>query len=81
MCLSLCLSKESYRVLHCIPLWTFVLLIYMLVLAENILFLLDPIFILPSGILTLTFPLYVCSSRRVSMRHCIWITYLIISML
>ena len=81
MCLCFCLNKKTYKVMRCIPLNAFVLIIGMLVMCENVLYLLFPYFIIPSAIMTLALPLYICSGRSSNLRHCLWVLYLVMALI
>ena len=78
MCICCCLStKTEYKVFSCVPLWAFVLLIFLLQVTENILYLIEPVFIVASAPMAIMFLPLLCFWSNVKMRHCLWVAYLI----
>ena len=80
MCIEKCLDRKTYKVCRCLPLWSIFLTIAFLALCENALFVIDPIIILPTGIMTIAFLFGLCCRNSLQTRNCIWVTYLIISL-
>lgn len=81
MCMGLCLNKETYKVFHCIPLWFTYFVILLITCGENVMFLVDPIYMMPSAVLSLIMLLGICSCRSLQIRNCIWVTYLITALI
>ena len=76
-----CVSKKNYKFCCCIPLWFIFILIMLLTFTENILFLVNPIFILPSATMSLIFLTAICARRSLKIRNFIWVSYLIIALI
>ena len=76
-----CVSKKNYKFCCCIPLWFIFIMIMLLTFAENILYLLNPIFILPSAVMSLIFLSAICARNSLKIRNCIWVSYLVTALI
>ena len=73
-----CLDTGTFTACNCLPLKRLVLVIFGLVLIENFLYFANPLCLVPSLGLSIVFLLYAWRYKAVQLRHCIWITYLIV---
>ena len=49
-------------------------------ICENALAAIEPIIIIPTGIMTFSFLFALCCLKSITARNCVWITYLIVSL-
>ena len=81
MCMCLCLNRETYKAFRCVPLWVMFGVVMLITLCENLLYLVDPLFMMPSVVMTLIFLPGLCSCRSLKIRNCIWVSYLVIGLI
>ena len=81
MCAICCLNKKTYKVCRIVPVWVFFLIVMLITFAENLIFLVDPLYMLPSLFVSITMLPGLCSCRSLKIRNCIWITYLIVALI